>query len=332
MPRTEQKQHVDSFEQSLARGNQTIDSAFDDMVKQLGTRPSGKLTREDKGMLLMEFGLSLMANSRPGVTFGESVGAAGLQTMGRHQERTRGEQKKYDSQLAAIEGARAKSKSALAEKGAVEHIKGVGAAQRAQATAEGRASELAGTFETEQGVYGRTHGGAVSALKDPETGERLQPRERAPGSEPLVAVLDDDGNEIYVPRSQAIGRKKRPPASSASGGSLKASDTNAIYRQAAGLYGGMFDPMTGRIAGLNREQSEQVQSIAARASQLYMQSEGALDHASAVQQAFEEIRSGRQSDPRSELESTPSIPADAPRRTIGGKRYVQIDGQWYEEE
>lgn len=71
---------------------------------------------------------------------------------------------------------------------------------------------------------------------------------------------------------------------------IEAADANAIYRQSVGLFGGMFDPITGRIGGLNREQAEQVQGIAARASQIYQQNQGQMDHASAVEMALREVQ------------------------------------------
>src|SRR5690606_7783162 len=246
----QEKQSVDNLEKKLGV---SIDRAYDELVAQLGTRPSGKLSREDKGMLLMEFGLAMLANSRPGESDAEAAGVAGSKALGSYRDMTRGRQQAYDSQLAAINAGRAKAKSSLAEKLAVEQAKAIGKAE----ADERRASELAGTFETADGIYGRTRGGDISALVDPETKERLQPRERASTSEPLVAVLDENGVEIWVPRSEAAGMRKRPPASSSSALSgLKASDSNAIYRQAAGLFGGRFDPITGRIAGLNREEMQ----------------------------------------------------------------------------
>lgn len=326
-PSSEKKRFVNDLEETLKRGNQTIDSAFDQMVAHLGARPSGKLSREDKGMLLMEFGLALMANSarnRYGDDIGGAIGASGLQTLGRARELGRGRQREYDEKRAAIEGQRAKSKSALAEATAIEDVRGA----RADAAAARRESELTGTIEAEQGIYGRTRGGEVSALRDPESGEQLTPRPRATSSEPLVAVLEDDGTEIWVPRSEAAGRKKRPPGSGTSALSgLKSSDSNTLYRQAAGLFGGMFDPMTGRISGLSREQTQMVQQIAARGGDLFLA--GEKNHAKAINQAFEEIRSGTGSN--SALAEPDAVAADAPRKTIGGKTYVKIDGQWYEE-
>jgi len=182
MPQAEQKSQVDTLEQTLARGNESIDTAYDGMISQLGVRPGGKLSREDKGMLLMEFGLSLMSASARGAhgdDLGGAIGAAGSRTLGRYQQMTSGRQGAYDSQVGAINAARAKSKSALAEKGAVEHIKGASALQRDRQRDESEAARLTGTVTTEDGeVYGYTRGGQASALLD-ETGQPLRTRERA---------------------------------------------------------------------------------------------------------------------------------------------------------
>lgn len=280
-PKELRERQVDELERAVG----SIDRAYDEMIAQLGTRPNGKLSREDKGMLLMEFGLALMANSRPGVSFGEAAGAAGTQALGSYKELTRGRQREHDANVRAINLQRAKSKSELAKTVASESIK-----------AAGRESELGrvrGTVTTEGGeLYGYTGRGDTVPLRDPQSGEHLRGRERPTSA--LVPVLDDNGEEIWVTREQAVGRRKRPPksGSGSNDGGLSAADTNAIYRQAAGLFGGTFDPITGRIAGLNREESQTVQSIAARASQMYMQAGGKLDHATAVQRAFQEVRDG----------------------------------------
>src|SRR5690606_36703825 len=52
-PPEQQKKAVDELEGALKRANETIDSAYDEMIRQLGARPNNKLSRLDKGMLLM---------------------------------------------------------------------------------------------------------------------------------------------------------------------------------------------------------------------------------------------------------------------------------------
>ena len=44
-------------------------------------------------------------------------------------------------------------------------------------------------------------------------------------------------------------------------GGLKAADVNAMYKQAAALYGGFFDPNTGEFTGLDAEKAQKVQGL-----------------------------------------------------------------------
>ncbi|MCF6327593.1 MAG: hypothetical protein L3J21_09925 [Devosiaceae bacterium] len=68
---------------------------------------------------------------------------------------------------------------------------------------------------------------------------------------------------------------------------LKASDENAIARQAGNLFGGMYDPVSGRFSGLKGENAQQkVQAIIERATNLF--SEGRLTRAGAVSKAARE--------------------------------------------
>lgn len=111
-------------------------------------------------------------------------------------------------------------------------------------------------------------------------------------SEPME-IVDENGQGILVPRSEAAGRPAgaRPStARSTAQGGIRAADSSAIYRQAAGLFGGTYDPVSGRILGLDRSTSENVQRIASRASQLFL--EGGIDHATAVDVALQELRQG----------------------------------------
>ncbi|MGM0614762.1 MAG: hypothetical protein ACQES7_04285 [Pseudomonadota bacterium] len=69
---------------------------------------------------------------------------------------------------------------------------------------------------------------------------------------------------------------------------LKSADTNAIYRQAAGIFGGTFDPTTGRVSGLDPSQSAKVQSVSERASEVYANGDSNT-HAGAVARAAREL-------------------------------------------
>lgn len=290
----QQKKAVDELENALKAGNQSIDAAYDEMIAQLGQRPSGKLSRQDKGMLLMEFGLALMANSRPGVSLGEAVGAAGSQALGSFRNMTRGRQQQYDQRSSEINAARAKAKSALAEKGTVEHLKGVTALERDRERRQSELERIAGTVTTEAGdIYGYTRGGQASALRDADTGDTLRARDPSPASEPLVPVETEEG-VVYMTRSEARGKKRPRPVSQLSPTErfrFTAADTSAIRMQVDELFGGgMYNPITGRIAGLDRREGELKQRLLARASELYREGQGDIDHASAVEIALHEER------------------------------------------
>ncbi|MFO7306889.1 MAG: hypothetical protein C0P74_015385 [Gammaproteobacteria bacterium] len=150
--------------------------------------------------------------------------------------------------------------------------------------------------------------------------------------EPLEIVVDPEtGQSVYVPRSSAVGMRPAARPSGAASGGLKASDTNAIYRQVVGLFeGATWDPITGRIAGLSKEQAAQAQRIASRASQLYASGQ-VLDHATAVDIALQEMRAGGIPAPRLSDDLTPAgvdpyegITATGPN----GEKVVWRGGRW----
>lgn len=64
---------------------------------------------------------------------------------------------------------------------------------------------------------------------------------------------------------------------------IKAADENAIYKYAAQLYGGFYDPATGQFSGLDADKATKIQSIATEAVRL-MRAEG-LDRHEAVTKA-----------------------------------------------
>lgn len=118
-----QQQQVSKLEETLKRGNQTIDSAYDELVKKLGAPPdkNRKLSRNEKGMLLMEFGLSMLANSRKGLA--TAAGEAGSQTFGSYAQMKMAPEQNYNSAMASVEAARARDKTNLATTSALESVK-----------------------------------------------------------------------------------------------------------------------------------------------------------------------------------------------------------------
>lgn len=126
MPKEEQVKQADELEEILSRGGKTIDSAYDELIKQMGTRPDEKLSREEKSMLMIEFGLNLMANSS-GNAYGQDLagaaGAAGLSTLGSYRATKGARARKYDENRSALEVGRAKDKLDLSKTAATEQIK-----------------------------------------------------------------------------------------------------------------------------------------------------------------------------------------------------------------
>lgn len=169
-PAEVQNQQLTKLEQTLKQGNQTIDSAYDDMVKQLGAPPdkNRKLDRKEKGMLLMEFGLSMLANSRKGLA--TAAGTAGAETMQSYQGMKELPAQQYQQSRSLIEAARTKDKATLGRESALESMK----------PAPGQASKLPGKFTGDDGyVYFYDENGKARKATD----EAGKPIKAQPGSE-----------------------------------------------------------------------------------------------------------------------------------------------------
>jgi hypothetical protein len=169
---------VGKLEQTLAEAGVTIDEAYDNMMAQLGTRPTDKLSREEKAMLLMEFGLNLMANSSGqayGGDIGGAIGAAGITTLRSYRDMKAAKQadiRAYDRSALEIEAGRAKAKGALADS-AIDAI------------AKEREAGIKGEITTKDGkMYLYRSDGSLMLMRDPETGEPLKADQRADMSGP----------------------------------------------------------------------------------------------------------------------------------------------------
>jgi hypothetical protein len=93
-------------------------------------------------------------------------------------------------------------------------------------------------------------------------------------------VIDPDlGGQPYSLKSD------QPGTGTGADFKFTASDSNAIGKQSERLYGGFYDPATGRISGLNRTQAAEVASVQAEAERLYIEAAGQLTHAIAMKQA-----------------------------------------------
>lgn len=106
-------------------------------------------------------------------------------------------------------------------------------------------------------------------------------------------VLQPDGSSIYVPKALASGqpvgaRPSQAGGAAANAGGLTSAVSGLIYRQAAALFGGTYDPLSGRFAGLDREGAANVQRLASRASVIFKA--GGVDPQTAVDQALQEAQ------------------------------------------
>lgn len=84
-------------------------------------------------------------------------------------------------------------------------------------------------------------------------------------------------------------REKSWAGKSGDFGGLKAADENAIYKQAASLFGGMYDPMSGRFSALSKDDAQRTQAIAERATRVFVDSGGSVTRSQAVTQAAREM-------------------------------------------
>lgn len=119
---------------------------------------------------------------------------------------------------------------------------------------------------------------------DPQLVQALsgKARERLSASD-LVEVVGPDGRVTYVPADEASGMQV--PQEDKDFGGLKSSDTNAIHRQAASLYGGVYDPQTGEFRGLDAGSAKNALAISEQASRIYQEGRGRVSHSEAVSRA-----------------------------------------------
>ncbi|MGI9251034.1 MAG: hypothetical protein ACR2PR_07525 [Pseudohongiellaceae bacterium] len=86
--------------------------------------------------------------------------------------------------------------------------------------------------------------------------------------------------------------KKPGDGKGGSGGSFsfKAADTNAIRNQATQLFGGFYDPATGKISGLDPDKVNKVAALQAEAEKIYQENQGAVTHGVAIARAARKLK------------------------------------------
>jgi len=119
-----------------------------------------------------------------------------------------------------------------------------------------------------------------------------------------LKVAEKDGKPVYIQTNEAgqtrvapVPEGVRPTEKEFKGTTkgagdafkMKASDSNSIRAAAAGLFGGTWDPQTGKVLGVQKDATAKVSSISERASQLYKDAQGQLTHDQAVAKAAREL-------------------------------------------
>ncbi|HEX4620496.1 MAG TPA: hypothetical protein VH208_02915, partial [Myxococcaceae bacterium] len=123
---TRQK-YLDKLDDNLKSANESIDGAYKTMMQQLGGRPDPNLSKSEKGMLLMEFGLRMMQHSSGRAGYGRDTGAAAgaagvetIQSMRGLQNQKLARQQRYDQLEQQLTIAQGREKSNLAARSALE--------------------------------------------------------------------------------------------------------------------------------------------------------------------------------------------------------------------
>jgi hypothetical protein len=118
LPDADQEKQAKDLQDALKRGGTNVDEAYDEMIKQMGTRPDDNLSNKEKSMLLIEFGLNLMANSS-GKAYGQdlsgALGASGLNSMDSYQRASGARQRQWDAKRSALEESRGITKAGMAQ-------------------------------------------------------------------------------------------------------------------------------------------------------------------------------------------------------------------------
>lgn len=120
-----------------------------------------------------------------------------------------------------------------------------------------------------------------------------------------LKVGQQDGKDVYI-QTNPVGQTRVAPVpegvspieketyvSKGAGDkpfSMKASDSNSIRSSAAALFGGTWDPQTGRVSGIERGQQKNVLAISERASRIYADGKGKVTHAEAAAKASRELK------------------------------------------
>jgi hypothetical protein len=243
----QRQQFIDKLQKHLDATNETIDSAYGTMMKQLGQRPKADLSKQDKGMLLMEFGLRMLSHSA-GENTAQAVGNAGTETMDSYKQLRQGRQanqQKYDQMQQQLTQAHDRDKVNLMSRSALEEGRDLRAAQASDASitrvgmqqsgldARKEAGDEAsmdrtvkrGSDAMERTVYSQTHADARSAARLSANAGRT--KGTIAGADGYVYIIADDGS-VNRAKDQDGNAIKAAPGASGIGGGKKSAQQQAF--------------------------------------------------------------------------------------------------------
>ena len=113
-----------------------------------------------------------------------------------------------------------------------------------------------------------------------------------------VKVGMKDGKAVYFATNKqgqaqeikgVTPTEKDVKGSGKKGFEMKASDSNSIRAAAAGLFGGIWDPATGRVSGVSKDMTAKVAAVSEEASRIYKDSQGKKTHDQAAAEAARKL-------------------------------------------
>lgn len=244
----QRKEYIDKLQKHLDATNQTINSAYDKMMQQLGGKPSTDISKQEKGMLLMEFGLHMMANSRGqqqgggggmGTNLGANIGESGLQTM----------QSAKDLRAGKI--AQAQQYEKLSQQGAIAHERDVTNLASRSALEQGRDIRAAGAQDAsivradmqQQGAGERNSARITGAAERTATTEAGKNKRAAMGTGNVTRTVTSDDGSTYgltkggqmIPLKDSSGNQVKAAPGGSGGPKQTAAQANyALYMSTFG--------------------------------------------------------------------------------------------------
>lgn len=253
-PKDVREKYVQQLQDHLKEANQSIDSAYKDMMDKLGGRPDKSLSKQQKGMLLMEFGMRMMEHSRGqyGQTneLGGAIGQAGTETIQSAKGMMAGNvanQQRYDQMQQQLAIAQGKEKAQLASRSALETGRDIRAFGQQD-------SLLARTQMQQQGADTRNTDRITAANERTATTEAGKDRRATQSAGQVKRTVTGDDGSIYGVTGNGglvqLGKDGTPIKASATGGpgGGKLTAAQANYNLYVSTYGKDQDgkPLTGQ--------------------------------------------------------------------------------------